>query len=135
MKKSMLVVVFIVMVAAWFRGEFLTVEPALEIYRQAAEGKVELIREVGDASDIGRYEELYRQKEFVLESVVLRYPDIAVYRRDGAGVMHHSNIWFHEAGDGLIQQMDGSRHKAALTAEEVEALKNMLQLPKEALQQ
>lgn len=129
MKKSLLAVVTVVIVVTMIRGIFSSTELTLEVYRQAGEGDVQMVGEVTDPAAIDVYDDIYQQMEFVHELSVMDYPDAAVYRRDGTGVIHHTNIWFRETGDGLMQQINGGRKAGLLNEAEARKLKRILQLP------
>ena len=135
MKKSVFTVIIIVILVTLLRGAFHTSEPSLEIYRQAGEGNVELIREITDVSAVEKYDSIYRRLDFVLEGPLSTYPDIAVYRRDDAGFVHHTSVWIFEQGDGVMQEISGSRKAASLTVEEMNELMRVLQLADIVLQE
>jgi hypothetical protein len=127
MKRNLVAVISVVLLVMLFRGTIDTPALKLEIYRQAGEGSVELMGVVTKESVIREYDLLYDKMEFMYTLDFIDYPDAAVYRSDGTGVRHHSNIWFSENGEGYMQQMTGDRKSAPLSVEDTLLLKEILQ--------
>ena len=127
MKRNLVAVISVVLLVMLFRGTTNTPALKLEIYRQAGEGSVELVSVVTEESVIQDYDLIYDQMEFMYTLDFIDYPDAAVYRSDGTGVLHHSNIWFSENGEGYMQQMTGDRKVAPLSVQDTLLLKEILQ--------
>jgi len=125
MNKTLVTVVIIVLLAAFFQGRNNDQQPRLELYQQIEEGKVEMVGEVTDEQAINTYLTLYDQLEFNLEPTLENYPDVAIYRHDSNGTIHHSNVWFSADDGSYVQQIKGDRKMALLSAEEVKSLKGI----------
>lgn len=126
MNKTLVTVVIIVLLAAFFQGRNSAQQPRLELYQQIEEGKVEMVGEVTDEQAINTYLQLYDQLEFNIDPIVLDYPDVAIYRHDSNGTIHHTNVWFSADDESYVQQIKDDRKMALLSAEEVNTLKGLL---------
>ena len=126
MNKTLVTVVIIVLLAAFFQGRNSDQRPRLELYQQIEEGKVAMVGEVTDEQAINTYLDLYDQLEFNLDPIELNYPDVAIYRNDSNGNIHHTNVWFSTAGGGYLQQIKGERKMALLSEEEMNVLMGIL---------
>lgn len=126
MNKTLVTVVLIVLLAAFFQGRNSDQQHRLELYQQVEEGKVTLVGEVTEEEVIREYLDLYDQLSFVLEPVSLGYPDVAVYRHDSNGNIHHTNVWLTGDDSGYVQQIKGDRKMALLSEEETILLKGIL---------
>ncbi len=126
MNKTLVTVVIVVLLAAFFQGRSNDQQPRLELYQQIEAGKVEMVGEVTDEQAINAYLELYDQLEFNLEPTLQDYPDVAIYRHDSNGNIHHTNVWFSRDNGSYVQQIKDNRQMALLSAEEVNTLKDIL---------
>ncbi|MDW7672836.1 MAG: hypothetical protein SCK57_04595 [Bacillota bacterium] len=127
MKKNLLALMIVVILITLFQGTFSTPSLQLEIYHQTGEGSVELMGVVTEESVVRAYQTLYDQLEFSMNTSFADYPDMAVYHRDGAGTIHHTNVWLYENGEGAMQQMTGDRKSAPLSVEDTLLFKEILQ--------
>lgn len=109
-----------------FQGRNSDQQHRLELYQQVEEGKVAMVGEVNDEQAIRAYLDLYDQLSFTLEPIPLGYPDVAIYRHDNNGTIHHTNVWFSVDGESYLQHIKEDRKMALLSAEEVIRLKGIL---------
>jgi len=126
MNKTLVTVVIIVLLAAFFQGRTNDQQPRLELYQQIEEGKVAMVGEVTDEEAITMYLDLYDQLAFNLDPLELDYPDVAIYRNDSNGNIHHTNVWFFTDHGSYVQKIKGDRKMTLLSAEEVNTLKKIL---------
>lgn len=126
MNKTLVTVVIIVLLAAFFQGRNSEQQQRLELYQQIEEGKVAMVGEVTDEQAIYAYLDLYDQLVFNLDPTQLDYPDVAVYRNDSNGNVHHTNVWFSGDDGNYVQQIKGERKMALLSEEEANTLKEIL---------
>jgi hypothetical protein len=126
-EKNLMALMIVVFLITLFQGTFSTPSLQLEIYRQTGEGSVELMGVVTEESAVRAYQTLYDQLEFSINTSLADYPDVAVYRKDGSGTIHHANVWLYENGEGAMQQMMGDRKSAPLSVEETLLFKEILQ--------
>ena len=125
MKKTILVMIAVVFVVSLFRSTMNPGMTTLELYRQAGEGSVEMIGEITDESVIRQYQSFYDQLSFLSNQNPEEYPEVAVYLREGSGVIHQANVWFFEHGGGYLQQVSGDRNGTELSPEEVDVLRRI----------
>ena len=126
MNKTLVTVVLIVLLAAFFQGRNNDQRQRLELYQQIEEGKVAMVGEVTDEHAIKAYLDLYDQLSFTLEPITLGYPDVAIYRHDSNGTIHHTNVWLTDDDESYVQQIKDGRKMALLSEEEINRLKGIL---------
>ncbi|SMP61819.1 hypothetical protein [Anoxynatronum buryatiense] len=129
MKKSLILVGMIMLIAVFLHMTTEEQPVQLELYRQGEEGKAVLMGRIEDER-VAEYQAFYRgcmaEGEPEGEPETLRYPDVAVYLIDGSSVIHHSSFWFWENGEGMMASVEAKHRTKPLTAEKVEEIRTIL---------